>query len=190
MAGGPGARGGGRSPTPSALGPGHPAAGEGQDDAPHPRRVPEPGETRDAPEHVARTKGGVAAVGGLTHPGWPASPFAAGVGPFPVLECTDGGVGSGASCPAAKRARSQPRAGTAMEVAHRERAPRDLGGRDGIFGLARVEASAGGRGRSRLHATTVAPRRACPRTRHPHGEPSTRARADPGVGREWALGST
>ena len=61
-----------------------------------------------------------------------------------------------------------------------------MGVGDGIFRLARVQASSGRRGRSGLHADAVSQRRACPRTRDDQVRQPACARDDHRVGVELA----
>jgi hypothetical protein len=59
-------------------------------------------------------------------------------------------------------------------------------GGDGMFSLARLQASSGRGGLSGLHADPIAKRRQCPRTREHQGGQSARALDEHGVGVEWA----
>jgi hypothetical protein len=184
------ARGGRRGPTAAAPAPGNPAPGPGQDHAPPPGLAQSPGRAADAPEPVACTTGGVAALGGRADAAWLAPTGAAGVRPSPVAAPPECGVRSRAASGAAHRAGGQPRAGPAVEAPARPRQQGVLGGSAGIFWRARGEASSRGRRLSGRHTDPGSPRRECPGTRDHHvGEPA-RALEDHGVGREWGTGAT
>src|SRR5262249_21333565 len=99
-------------------------------------------------------------------------------------------VGGGASCPAAKLAQSEHRAGASVDAAQRAREQWGLGVSEGIFCLACVEASSRGGWFSGLDAHTVSKRRECPRTRQHQVGQSPRALDDDGVGLELAPVST
>src|SRR4029453_12183580 len=83
---------------------------------------------------MARTTGGVAAVGWLAAPEWSVSTCAAGVCAAPVSAPTECGVGGRASCPAANLPGSRTREGPSVDASQRHWHQWGMVISDGFFG--------------------------------------------------------